>query len=169
MPTTSSSIIVLLGVALSAATVIDLRTGRIPNVLTASLAAAGVGLSVLGWSGLSVTGALLGLTIGLLLMLPGHLLGATGGGDVKLMAAIGACIGPVAVFSAFLGTALAGGVLAVAVAIRRGQLQSTMQGSKHLMTAPTTAKTVIEAPGRANRFAYGPAIAVGTLVAILTR
>ena len=44
--------------------------------------------------------------------MPGHVLGATGAGDVKFMAAIGAIVGPALVVSSFLFTALAGGVLA---------------------------------------------------------
>ena len=59
-----------------------------------------------------------GFMIGMALMMPGHLLGATGAGDVKLMGAIGAIVGPGMVVSAFLFTAVAGGVLAVAVATR---------------------------------------------------
>ena len=50
-------------------------------------------------------------------MLPGHALGATGAGDVKLMAAVGAIVGPGMVLRAFLFTAVAGGVLALAVAV----------------------------------------------------
>ncbi len=51
-------------------------------------------------------------------MMPGHALGATGAGDVKLMAAVGAIVGPALVLSAFLFTAIAGGVLALIVAMQ---------------------------------------------------
>ena len=57
--------------------------------------------------------ALLGLLVGLLLMMPGHVIGATGAGDVKLMAAVGAVVGPDVIFRAFLYSAVAGGVLAI--------------------------------------------------------
>ena len=40
--------------------------------------------------------------VGFALMLPGHMLGATGAGDVKFMAAVGAIVGPALVVSAFL-------------------------------------------------------------------
>ena len=50
-------------------------------------------------------------------MLPGHALGATGAGDVKLMAAVGSLLGPLVIVNAVLFTAIAGGVLAVTVAI----------------------------------------------------
>ena len=74
-------------------------------------------------------------------MMPGHLLGATGAGDVKLMAAIGAIIGPALVISAFLFSAVAGGVLAVAVALRRRRLAVTLAGTGRLIAAPTGRET----------------------------
>jgi prepilin peptidase CpaA len=94
-----------------AATVVDIRTRRIPNELTAAMAGIGVGLSAAGVSGISVWASMLGFVIGLALMMPGHVLGATGAGDVKLMAAVGAIVGPALVVTAFLFTAVAGGVL----------------------------------------------------------
>ncbi len=153
---------------LLAALVMDVRTRRIPNWLTAGIAAGGFGLA---FGGGSVTPAQagLGLLAGLLLMMPGHLIGATGAGDVKLMAAVGAMVGPGLVLRAFLYTAVAGGVFALAVATQRGLLVSTLQEAGHLVMAPADAKQTIESPARANRFAYGPAIAVGTLVALLVR
>lgn len=159
----------MLAVGLLTATVIDIRTRRIPNLLTAGMAAAGVALAAFGASGTSIAGAMLGFLIGLLLMLPGHALGATGAGDVKLMAAVGAIVGPEAVIVAFLLTAITGGVLAVLVAMRRGRLVATLSGTGRLIAAPAEARRTIEAPARANRFAYGPAIAVGSMLAMLLR
>jgi Flp pilus assembly protein protease CpaA len=80
------------GTGLGAA--IDLWTRRVPNPLTMGLAATGVAYAVFGIGGLSIGASLAGLALGLALMLPGHLLGATGAGDVKLFAAAGALIGP---------------------------------------------------------------------------
>jgi prepilin peptidase CpaA len=102
-----------------AATVIDIRTRRIPNALTATMAGVGVGLAASGLSGVSLLASFAGFALGFALMLPGHALGATGAGDVKLMAAIGSLVGPVLIVKAVLFTLVAGGVLAVAVALRR--------------------------------------------------
>lgn len=159
----------MLAAGLVAAVLIDVRSRRIPNWLTASMAAAGLIMAVVGISGLTLGQAALGLAVGLLLMLPGHALGATGAGDVKLMAAIGTILGPSMVFSAFLATAVAGGIFAVIVALRRGRLHATLDGTRQLIASPTQGKQAIESAGRSNRFAYGPAIAVGTLVAVLMR
>jgi prepilin peptidase CpaA len=157
---------VVLIVGLAAAVVTDVRTRRIPNWLTGAIAAAGFGLAAGGGS-VTPAYAALGMLAGLLLMMPGHLIGATGAGDVKLMAAIGAVVGAHLILRVFLYTAVAGGLFALAVATRRGLLMATLDGTRRLVTAPVQARRTIGSPSRANRFAYGPAIAVGTLVALL--
>jgi prepilin peptidase CpaA len=103
--------------------------------------------------------------LGLALMMPGHLLGATGAGDVKLMGAVGAVVGPATVVSAFLFTAVAGGVLAVAVSARRRQFATTIARTGRLITAPADARDEIREASAAHRFAYGPAIAIGSVLA----
>ena len=149
------------------AAAIDLRTGRIPNLLTATVAVAGVALAGLGLSGHSMAGALGGALIGFALMLPGHLLGGTGAGDVKLLAALGTLLGPAGIAMAFLYSALAGGLLAVGHAIRRRRLGITVSRTARLMTAPAETKKEIDGAARASRFAYGPALAVGAIAAAL--
>lgn len=114
--------VVALGIAaLACAT--DLRSRRIPNWLTAGAMAAGVSFHLLspGGSGLGAAG--LGLTVGLLVFFPFFALGALGAGDVKLMAALGTWVGAAAVINVALFGALAGGVLAVVVALWHGYLR----------------------------------------------
>jgi prepilin peptidase CpaA len=156
----------VLSTGLAAAVVTDVRTRRIPNWLTGAIAGAGFGLAC-GGGTVTPLQAALGLLAGLLLMMPGHVIGATGAGDVKLMAAVGAVVGPEMVLRAFLYSAVAGGVFAIAVAARRGRLAATLQGAGRLVTSPAGARETIESPARANRFAYGPAIAAGTLVSLM--
>ena len=158
----------VLALGLTAAVVTDVRTRRIPNVLTGALAGAGFGIAF-GGGMVTPAQAALGLLTGLLIMLPGHVIGATGAGDVKLMAAIGTLVGPGLVLYVFLYTAVAGGLFALAVAARRGILGTTLMGTRQLVTAPMETRHLVESPARANRFAYGPAIAVGTLAALLLR
>lgn len=158
--------VLVLTLGLATAVVTDVRTRRIPNWLTGSIAGAGFGLAF-GGGVVTPTQAALGMLTGLLLMMPGHLIGATGAGDVKLMAAIGTMVGPDLAFRAFLYSAVAGGVFAVAVAMHRGILSSTLQDASRLVTSPAGVRDAIELPGRANRFAYGPAIATGTLVSLM--
>ena len=150
-----------------AATVVDIRTRRIPNELTAAMAGIGVGLSATGVSGLSVWASMLGFAVGLALMMPGHVLGATGAGDVKLMAAVGAIVGPALVVTAFLFTAVAGGVLAVVVAARRRRLGATLAGTGRLVAGSAETRAELRGAPATSRFAYGPAIAVGSILAAL--
>jgi prepilin peptidase CpaA len=150
-----------------AATIVDIRTRRIPNELTAAMAGIGVGLSAAGVSGISVWASMLGFAIGLALMMPGHVLGATGAGDVKLMAAVGAIVGPALVVTAFLFTAVAGGVLAVVVAARRRRLSATLAGTGRLVAGSAGTRAELRSAPAASRFAYGPAIAVGSILAAL--
>ena len=167
MPPLPNVAFAALAAGVLAASVVDIRSRRIPNALTATMAGVGIGLAAAGVSGVSLGASLAGFALGLVLMLPGHAIGATGAGDVKLMAAIGAIVGPALVVSSFLFTAVAGGVLAIAVAIRRQRLGATLAGTGRLITAPSNAREAIKESGRSNQFAYGPAIAVGSLLAAI--
>ena len=163
--------IVVTAVAGSAtvAAIVDLKTRRVPNWLTLGIAAIGISMAVAHLDGVSPLGALEGLAVGLLLMLPGHAIGRTGAGDVKLLAAVGTMLGPQAVMMAFLYTAIAGGALAVLVAIGRGSLRRTIESTATLMRTGGANAADIEKTGVDNRFAYAPAIAAGALVAAIWR
>jgi prepilin peptidase CpaA len=164
-----SEAIVLATVAAGAGTgaAIDLWTRRVPNPLTVLLASSGVAFAACGISGLSVGASLAGFLLGLALMLPGHLLGATGAGDVKFFAAMGALIGPAHIATAFVYTAIAGGAIAIIVSIRRKRLQQTIGGAARLIATAAANVSTIERPLEHNRFAYAPAIAVGATLAAL--
>jgi prepilin peptidase CpaA len=87
----SDAAVLLVG---ATACVTDLRSRRIPNVLTFGASAAAVlflGVSA-GWAG--VLWSLEGWAVGCLFFLPWFLLGGMGAGDVKLLAALGAWVGP---------------------------------------------------------------------------
>jgi len=101
------------------------------------------------------------------MMLPGHVFGATGAGDVKFFAAAGALLGAGRVLPAFLFMAIAGGVFAVGIAWRRGRLAQTVQRTARLCGRDADVKAAIESPAAHNRFPYGPAIAVGSVLAAL--
>jgi prepilin peptidase CpaA len=146
---------------------VDLYTRRVPNPLTFGIAIAGMTLAGVHATNVSVWGALAGLAVGLALMLPGHVVGATGAGDVKLFAALGTLLGPARTGMAFLYVALAGAVIAIAVAYQRGRLRTTVEGAAAIVTTGGAAAATVERPAVHNRFAYAPAIALGTLAAAL--
>ena len=105
-----------------AATIFDLRSGRIPNALTLGAAATGliVGAITQGPNGASQSVA--GWLVGCALFLPFFLLGGMGAGDVKLLAALGAWLGPSTTVFVALYTAVAGGVMAIVLSALRGYL-----------------------------------------------
>ena len=145
----------------------DLSTRRVPNPLTFGIATLGLALAATHVSGLSVGSALGGFAVGLVLMLPGHLAGATGAGDVKLFAAIGTLLGPSQIVVAFLYTAIAGGVLAIAVALARRRLKKTVERTAELVRTGGANVAEIEDTAADNRFAFAPAIALGAVAAAL--
>jgi len=92
---------------------IDTLKSKIPNLLNAGLALAGLALFFYhdGWTGLLTS--LLGMTLGLGLLLLPWLMGGMGAGDVKALGALGAVLGPEHVFHVFLYMGLYGGMLAI--------------------------------------------------------
>jgi len=151
-----------------AATVVDVRRRKVPNVLTMGLASVGLVLAMAGFGTVTIGGALGGLALGLALLLPAHIFGATGAGDVKLLAAFGALLGPGDVFDAFVRAAILGGVMALTVALWRGRLRETVYGTAMLVTTRSrTVTAIIEHPAANNRFPYAPAIACGAVLVVL--
>jgi Flp pilus assembly protein TadG len=63
-----------------------------------------------------------------------------------------------------LYSAVAGGVLALAHALRRRRLTTTLSRTARLVAAPAEAKKQIDGAAAHSRFAYGPAIAIGAIV-----
>lgn len=170
-------IAIFLCAALALAVFTDLREQRIPNRLTLTIALFGIcfhsfgafipGIAASGYAG-GVLFALAGLGVGLVLMLPPYLFGVMGGGDVKLMAAIGACIGWQLTVDAFLYSSLAGGVYALTVLLLRhrpmlGRILRNFWAAIWLFMASRKAEY---APVRGGetlpRLCYGLAIAAGT-------
>ena len=159
------------GSVAAVAAVCDVRTGRIPNALTFGAAAAGFMFSAIhaGPSGLSTS--LLGCVVGLGLFLPFFMLRGMGGGDVKLLAAIGAWLGPIGALQAALWASLAGGVLAVVVSISSGYLFDALRNLLAMVAVwrtvgPSPISGVTLAESRGPRLCYAVPIGIGALVAL---
>ncbi len=102
---------VLLGVL---AVALDLRRRQLPNWLTLAGTVGGMLCGArAGWHGIGLAAA--GALVGFLVFLPLHWRGAMGGGDVKLMAAFGALLGPAGILSAAVFGAIFGGLCAACV------------------------------------------------------
>lgn len=104
------------------ACICDLRTRRIPNVLTFGAAGLGFGFHAIT-GGLGTFGAsLAGWFVGAALLAPLFWLGGMGAGDVKLLAALGAWLGPKDILWVAFCSAIAGGAIGFFVALVHGYL-----------------------------------------------
>lgn len=155
---------------LAAAVGIDLRERRIPNIINLSGALIGLGCGLFaGWDGLGT--ATLGLLTGLALFLPLHASGILGAGDVKLLAAASAFLGPLGAVNAALFTLVAGGVYAMATLVWHDGACETLGrywfGIRHLLTSGKwLGSREPDEAGRPLRFPYAIAIATGVLLAV---
>jgi prepilin peptidase CpaA len=127
IPADSTHVAFGAAIAVSAvACVTDLRTRRIPNMLTFGAALAALvfhGLSG-GLSGLGSAAA--GWIVGIAIFFAPFALGGMGAGDLKLLAALGAWLGPGLAVWLALYTGIAGGVMAIVVAFARGYLRQAL-------------------------------------------
>lgn len=152
----------------------DVTTRKIPNLLTlgAALSAAAFYLWTDGVSGLA--NSLAGWMAGTALFFPFFALGGMGAGDVKLLGAIGAWVGPWAAVWIALISAIAGGVLAIIVSAAHGYTRQALSNLWGLLlhwrvAGPTPLPTLTLERGAGPRLAYAIPILVGTLVALWWR
>lgn len=108
---------------LSWAAVEDWRHRRIRNWLTLSMMLGGFLQTFISSSQITPGESALGFAVGFGLPLVLFLLGAIGGGDVKLLAGIGAWLGAVAVFKVFCAEAVIGMVIVLVQCAMQGRLR----------------------------------------------
>jgi prepilin peptidase CpaA len=122
------TIVHLVALAIAAcACVTDIRSRRIPNLLTFGGALAGVLFHVMTDSTHGLLISTTGWVVGLIVYLLPFLLGGLGAGDVKLVAALGAWLGPQAVAWLALYAGVAGGVAALAVGLFHSYLSQALR------------------------------------------
>jgi len=109
------------------AALLDWRSRRIPNWLTVPSLLVGIAVHALltGWQGTLFS--LKGAGLALILLLPLVLLRALGAGDWKLMAAVGAFLGPVLFLFVLFGSIVASGIMAVVQIYRTGRVMETFR------------------------------------------
>lgn len=108
------------------AVVTDLRSGRIPNLLTAPLMAGGMLVSLISGGPAGLLYALLGMILVAGPFIALWLLGGGGAGDAKMMAGVGVWLGVEWGITALLAVAMAGGVLSLVSSLRHGRLSLTL-------------------------------------------
>ena len=165
--------IVIVGIA-AVACAIDLRERRIPNWLTLGATLGGLvyQLTAAGTAGL--VAALAGWGIGVAIFFLPFALRGLGGGDLKLLGALGAWVGPSDIVWLSLYTGVAGGVFALIVSVAGGYLRQAMRNIWLLLIhlrlqglRPLPELTIHHGTGP--KLAYGTAIFAGVMVTVWTR
>ena len=134
MPPIPDILQVVLASLTVAAAVSDLQSRTIPNWLVLSGIVLGFGINgyLFGWGGLLRSA--MGFGLAAVVYLPMFALRAMGGGDVKLMAAVGCIAGARNWFAIFLLTAILGGIAALAMLLFRGILAGTLRNVAYILS-----------------------------------
>ena len=99
-------------IALAVAAVFDVRSRQIPDAISIALVLVAIGAKLAGLHPVSWSGVVLGFTLAFLLSFALFAIRGLGGGDVKLLSALGAALGASAFLPFLLLTAVFGGVAA---------------------------------------------------------
>jgi prepilin peptidase CpaA len=163
---------VLAAIAISSvAAMTDIRSRRIPNWLTYSAMLLGVGLHTIANGAQGFFFSTGGLFLGLALLIVFYLAGGMGAGDIKLMGAVGALLGPKGVFIAFIFTALVGGIYAIVLLLVRFRVTETVVRLSTMFSSlrSGTGLTSISADQTRKMLVlnYGVAIALGVFLSII--
>ena len=147
------------------AALVDLRSGRIPNAITYPAIVFGLLLGL--WPGgvgeLGLGDRALGLALG---FVPAFVLfvgGVLGGGDVKLLAAVGAIVGYPLVGEVLAYSCLVGAAIAIGVLVWKARLGDTLRGIAATAGMTWLGETAPPVPARDLRIPLGAAIFGGTV------
>ncbi len=166
----------LLAIVVMIAGYYDLRWRRIPNWLTFSTFFAGFAMNAFVYSefqgiGQALLRPALGFGLAMLIYFPLYLLRGMGAGDVKLMAAVGALVGPRDWFGIFVLSAILGGVFAVILMMAKGRARKTIFNTGYIVwemahfRAPHLKNEEFDVSNpRALTLPHGAAIALGSLL-----
>lgn len=166
-------LIIALAVVIIPAVIFDIRSRRIPNLLSLAGIILGFGLNVFfhGLSGAADAG--LGLLWAFGISLPFWLMGWAGAGDVKLVSAVGAIVGASLVLPVLAAIAIAGGAVAlvyvIALRLQREPLYIIMASSIFSEKPDGEPEKVDDAVVQLARkgIPYAIPVAIGSLTAIV--
>jgi prepilin peptidase CpaA len=118
-------LLAMLGIAAG----IDWRHRRLPNWLTVLMILSGFAGSFSAGHVASPGQAILGAIVGFMIPFVLFALGALGGGDVKLVAGVGAWLGPIFVIKIFLAAAIVGMIIVLVQSAKQKRLSALVRNS----------------------------------------
>jgi prepilin peptidase CpaA len=161
-----------LAALLAVAVAWDLASRRIPNLVIAAIAVAGLGVRIWDQGVLAGLGGLGAAVLTIVLLFGFWRRGGLGGGDVKLAGAVAIWIAPLSSLPWFyLASAVAGGLVSVVcLALSRANVRREVRVNLTLAAlhreVPEAATAMRETAGRVS-VPYGLAIALGAAVVLL--
>jgi prepilin peptidase CpaA len=158
----AASLIAVIGAAC------DVRTRRIPNLLTGPALVLGLALHGIfdGWHGLATSLGAGAICFGIFLLF--YIAGGMGAGDVKLIFAVGCIAGLSNITYLLILTAITGGLMGIGLAVLRGKLKETLFNvgtiTKHHGDVGLKPHPELNVRNQATlRLPYGLAIAAGAV------
>ncbi|MGH8241743.1 MAG: A24 family peptidase [Steroidobacteraceae bacterium] len=144
----------------------DLAQHSISNVLAFGAMAIAIGIHSLAYGSDGALHALGGVAVGLLCFMPLYLAKGMSAGDVKLMAAAGAFIGPSQALNAVLLSLAIGAVLAIGILVLRVVEHCATKATANASAAVRPdLRARLSRVGK-ERFPYATAIALGVVLAM---
>ena len=159
----------LLAIMVAVAVYTDVRVGKIHNWVTVPFAGVGLILNGIGAGLDGVVRSLLGIAVGMGVFLFSALFGRIlGGGDIKLLMAVGAIQGPVFLLWTLVYMAIIGGALAILVSLWRRDLLASLKRLVSGLMMRVFAKVPVDVAdaGSTARLPYAIPIALGSMVAL---
>lgn len=154
----------------TAAAISDLIRRKIPNVLVLSGTLIALALHVWLWPQQVVPLWLGGMATGFFLFLPLYVLRGMAAGDVKLIAMVGAFVGPWPVLQICFATFVLGGLMAVLMITWQGKWRACLRNVRDLlwpmiarMAGMPLAPVALGSGASVGNMPYGLAIALGCL------
>ncbi len=161
-----------IGIAIAGAaiaSVFDLKIKKIPNWLTFSMMFSGLILNSYygGMNGFEQS--FFGLILGIASLYLPFALGGVGGGDVKLLGAIGSLLGTILIFKIILVSAIFGGIFSLFFIIGKKRTKEVFLEIRNKVTFFILTRKVLPEKLEANQklsIPYACAISLGTMLVI---
>ena len=148
--------------------IFDLCIKKIPNWITFTAIILGLAMNFFFFRWAGVSQAALGIGIGFLIYIPMYVFKIMGGGDVKLLMAIGAFAGPKFCLSVGIAAIFVGGAFALIETLSVGRLVPVIKTTVHFVRSVFIRVLEVEPLklDEQRKFSFGVALALATVIVI---
>lgn len=150
----------------------DVKTRQIPNLLSGGALIVGVLLNLTFFGRWGLMNSVAGASVAFCVLIGPFALGGVGGGDVKMMAAIGALLGPVLVLNALAVGLILGGVVMMVHLAGLGRLKEKLMSTVRMVAGAWSEKSLVplrlsDDDATAVTLPYSVPLGLGTVAVVL--